>query len=121
MISMIPLPYRILAVVLLVLGVATFSYSRGHAHGGASIQQKWDADRVAMANNVAKAVSEAQQQAERDRLALFQQGQDAAKNAALAMAKAKQDAQAWEQRYRQALQTPECEQWSKELVQCPLR
>lgn len=121
MISMIPLPYRILALVILVLGVAAVSYNRGHSHGSASVQQQWDADRVAMANNVAKAVAEAQEKAERERLALFQQGQEAVKNAAIEMAKAKQNAQAWEQRYRQALQTPECERWSKEFVQCPLR
>jgi len=121
MISMIPLPYKILALVLVVTGAATFGYTQGRAHGAASIQQRWDADRVTMANATIKAVEQAQEKARKERLELFEQGQDAVRKAAEEMARAKQTAAAWEQRYRQALQTPECEKWSKEFVQCPLQ
>lgn len=121
MISIIPLPYKILALLLLILGAAALGYNRGYSHGTTKIQQKWDSEKVTIANNTIKAVEQAQAQAQKDRLQLVEQGQEAVKQAAEEMAKAKQDAAAWERRYRQALQTPECEKWSKELVQCPLR
>lgn len=110
-----------MALLLLVLGAAALGYSRGYTHGTTKIQQRWDSEKVAIANSTIKAVEQAQQQAQKDRMALVEQGQEAVKRAAEEAAQARQNAAAWEKRYRQALQTPECEKWSKELVQCPLR
>jgi cell division protein FtsB len=121
MISLIPFPYKILIIVGLLLGVLIFGYTKGHSQGSASVQQKWDADRVAAANAAILAVEQAQKKAQEERIELFKQGQEAVQQAAEELARAKQNALAWEQRYRQALKTPECEKWSKELVQCPLQ
>lgn len=46
----IPLPYRILAVLLIILGV----YGIGRWHGSTATQEQWDAEKLAQAVRVAE-------------------------------------------------------------------